>query len=350
MTERWIDVRVGERARQHLADRGLSPSDIGCIPAAAGGPKGLALLALDRLLAGEWLSQAAALELIGASIGAWRMAALAQTEPLAALDRLQHAYVHQQNYPERPTTSHVAAACRGLARAVTDGRAMQVREGIALSVLTSRARGVLKDNTRSAFARAALSNTLGRDRLAAHLQRVVFQAGAPARFDMKEDAFGAECVALTVENQEDALLASGSIPLICDPVRDIAGAPPGDYWDGGLIDYHLLLRYPQLDRLVLYPHFIPWVTPGWLDKGLPWRARTRQHAWLANVILIAPSPAMLARLPNGKLPDRNDFYRYGQDHAARISAWEKAIAEMERFAAAAMTWLQSPDLSLVQPL
>jgi hypothetical protein len=350
MTEHWIDVRAGERARQHLADRGLSPADIGCLPAAAGGPKGLALLPLDRLLAGEWLSQAASVELIGASIGAWRMAALAQTDPRAALDRLQHAYVHQQNYPERPTTSHVAAVCRGLARAVTDGRAMQVREGIALSVLTSRALGVLVDNTRSAFARAALTNALRRDRLAAHLQRVVFQAGAPARLDMKRDAFGAERVALTEGNREDALLASGSIPLICDPVRDIAGAPSGDYWDGGLIDYHLLLPYPQLDRLVLYPHFVPWVTPGWLDKGLPWRARPRRHAWLANVILIAPSPAMLARLPNGRLPDRNDFYRYGLDHAARISAWEKAIAEMERFAVAAMIWLQSPDLSIVRPL
>ncbi len=350
MLEQWIDVRAGERARQHLADRGLSPSEIGCIPAAAGGPKGLALLPLDRLLALEWLAQATTLELIGASIGAWRMAAVAQADPLAALDRLQHAYVRQQNYPERPTTSRVAVVCRGLARAVTDGRAMQLRDGIVLSVLTSRARGVLINNTRSAFARAALSNAVARDRLGAHLQRVVFQAGAAARLEMKQDAFGAECIALTEQNQEDALLASGSIPLICDPVRDIAGAPPGDYWDGGLIDYHLLLPYPQLDRLVLYPHFVPWVTPGWLDKGLPWRARPRQHAWLANVILIAPTPAMLARLPNGKLPDRNDFYRYGLDHAARIAAWERAIAEMERFAVAAMTWLQSPDLSVVRPL
>jgi len=227
---------------------------------------------------------------------------------------------------------------------------MQLREGVALSVLTSRSCGVLHTSTRSAYARAALANTLGRDRLAAHLRRVVFHAGAPMQLDLKQDAFGAECIALTEANQEDALLASGSIPLVCDPVRDIAGAPPGDYWDGGLIDYHLLLPYPQLDRLVLYPHFVPWVTPGWLDKGLPWRARPHRHAWLANVVLVAPSPAMLARLPNGKLPDRKDFYRYGTDHAARIAAWDKAIAEMERFAVAAMTWLKSPDLSIVRPL
>ena len=117
------------------------------------------------------------------------------------------------------------------------------------------------------------------------------------------------------------MLASGSIPLICDPVRRIAGAPAGDYWDGGLI-----------------------------DKSLPWRARPRRHAWLSNVILIAPSRALLARLPNGKLPDRSDFYRYGPDHAARITAWERAISESQRFAEAAMAWLQSPDPSIVRPL
>jgi len=49
-------------------------------------------------------------------------------------------------------------------------------------------------------------------------------------------------------NTEDALIASGTIPLVCSPVRDIAGAPPGNYWDGALVDYHLLLPYPQLTR------------------------------------------------------------------------------------------------------
>lgn len=101
---------------------------------------------------------------------------------------------------------------------------------------------------------------------------------------------------------------------------------------------------------MLYPHFVPHVTPGWLDKYLPWRVRARKHAWLANVILIAPSRAMLARLPNGKLPDRSDFYRYGTDHAMRIRDWERAIAECERFAEAALRWLQSSDLSIVRAL
>src|SRR5687767_15860611 len=92
MTDRSAFIlRGGPGAIAHVTKHGLAPSDIACIPAAAGGPKGLALLPLDRLLYAEWLKHAAQIELIGASIGAWRMAALAQPEPLAALDQIGRA-------------------------------------------------------------------------------------------------------------------------------------------------------------------------------------------------------------------------------------------------------------------
>jgi hypothetical protein len=101
---------------------------------------------------------------------------------------------------------------------------------------------------------------------------------------------------------------------------------------------------------VLYPHFVPYVTPGWLDKFLPWRSRARRHEWLANVVLIAPSRALLDRLPHRKLPDRSDFYRYGLDHSARIAAWERAIGECGRFAEEALRWLEAPDLGRARAL
>jgi hypothetical protein len=343
-----LEIRVGAAARRHIEARGLAPADIACIPAAAGGPKGLALLPFDRWLARNWLPAMPRVELIGASIGAWRMTALARADSLDALDRLQFAYVREQNYPHRPTPSFVSATCRALARAVL-GAAAPWRAAAALSVVTANARGPLERGTRAAFARAALANALGRPRLARHLTRVTFAAGAPSALAFS-DGFGDTRVALTADNAEDALLASGSIPLVADPVRGIAGAPPGAYWDGGLIDYHLLLPYTQLPGVTLYPHFVPWITPGWLDKSLRWRARPRAHPWLASTLLIAPSRTMLAQLPNGKLPDRQDFYRYGLDHAARIAAWERAIAEMQRFADAAAAWLERPDLSVARPL
>jgi hypothetical protein len=159
-------------------------------------------------------------------------------------------------------------------------------------------------------------------------------------------------VPLDDANAEDALLATGTIPTLASPVQDIAGAPAGFYWDGALIDYHLLLPYPrrQDGRLVFYPHFNDFLTPGWLDKHLPWRRAPRAHPWLDDLLLVAPSPAFLVSLPQGKLPDRQDFYRYGPDHAARTRAWQAAIAECERFAAAVLAWLERPDPTLIAPI
>jgi len=344
-------VHAGARAAAHVRGAGLAPADVACIPAAAGGPKGLALIPLDRRLFGGWLRDAPHVELIGASIGAWRMFAAAQVDADAALARLSEGYV-EQRYPRKPTPRYVSDECRKLARAVAGGERMPpLRAGLGVSVITTRARGVLDRNgSRAAFARAALANARSRTRLAAHMQRVIFFAGQ-ARFPAARfDAFGLERVPLAPENCEDALLASGSIPLVCEPVRDPAGAARGDYWDGGLIDYHLLLPYHTLEGIVLYPHFVPYVTPGWLDKFLPWRKRSRAHPWLDNVLLIAPSREFLARLPGGRLPERQDFHRYGLDHAARMRAWRRAIAECERFADEVMAWLERPDPSRLAPL
>ena len=347
----FLELRAGPRALAHLRERGIAPADVRAIPAAAGGPKGLALLPLDRRIAREWLPEMTRVELAGASIGAWRMAALAQPDAVAALDRLKRAYVRDQNYRRNPSPVEVSATIRAVARQVLAEGRLDVREGVSLDVLTSRARGPLAGRRgRRAFARAALTNAVARSRLAHHLERVVFHAGAPSTLAESHDAFGLASVAIDAGNVEDALTASGSIPIVSDPVEDIAGAAPGDYWDGGLIDYHLLLPHSRLDGIVLYPHFVPHVTPGWLDKFLPWRVRPRAHPWLANVLLVAPSQAFLDRLPSRKLPDRNDFYRYGLDHAARIRDWERAIAECERFADAAMAWLARPDPSRVRAL
>jgi hypothetical protein len=353
-------MRGGTEAIAHLRRHGLAPSDIACIPAAAGGPKGLALLPLDRLLHTEWLARAGSVELIGTSIGAWRMAALAQPDPLPALARLQHAYVHEQRYPARPTPQEVSRACRRCAAAVLGGGDLNVRRDIALTIITARARGPLAHaESKLAFGRAMLSNTVSRRRLGAFLQRVAFQAGAPSFLAEPFDEFDLVRVPIDVANQEDALLASGTIPLLCSPVRDIAGAPHGNYWDGALVDYHLLLPYPRLAAerardgrrsIVFYPHFNTWVTPGWLDKHLPWRKAPRLHPWLASMLLVAPSPALIDRLPDRKLPDRQDFYRYGADHGARERAWNGAIGECERFAEAVLRWMQDPDPTLVEAL
>jgi hypothetical protein len=364
-------LHAGPRAIDHIRRRGLSPADVRCVPAAAGGPKGLGLLPLDARLFGRdgWLHAAPDLTLVGASIGAWRLFCAAQRDADAAMARLREGYLSQR-FTRKPTPRQVSDQSRLLARTLlVEGRLPPLRDGVSLAVITARARGALSGrHGPAAFMHSAARNLAGRRHLAANMARVVFSSDSDSdsgprhdggRDDLQRaarafppacDAFGCTRVALTDANAEDALLASGSIPLIFTPVRDPAGAPPGDYWDGGLIDYHLLLPYQQFDGLVLYPHFVPFITPGWLDKYLPWRRHARAHRWLDNLVLISPSPALLARLPNGKLPDRNDFTRYGERQDERERDWRRAVAECERLADEVMAWLERPDPARLQPI
>jgi hypothetical protein len=50
------------------------------------------------------------------------------------------------------------------------------------------------------------------------------------------------------------------------------------------------------------------------------------------MIVLAPDPAWVACLPNGKLPDRHDFLSYGTDHDARAKAWNAAASASRQLA------------------
>ncbi|MES2900118.1 MAG: patatin-like phospholipase family protein [Pseudomonadota bacterium] len=353
-----ITIRLGARARQRIASDGLQAADIAIIPAAAGGPKGLILHGIDNWLFGAWLPTAPReRKLIGASIGSWRMAAATFDDPIAAHQRLAHHYIHQ-TYPEKVDAAYVSRVCAGLLDAVCDGRDAELLANphYRLAVITMRGIGALGRANGSrrreimGFMQAAASNTLSRARLAGSMERVVFHDARDSHAWLRDgfDQFASHFVGLDQHNLRAALLASGSIPLVLEAVRDIAGAPPGAYWDGGLIDYHLHLPYQRDPGLVLYPHFSDFLVPGWLDKSMPWR-RAR-GAMLDNLILVSPSPAFVARLPNGKLPDRSDFKRYGQHHQGRIRDWLQALGESERMAEALARWADKPDLGQARAL
>ncbi|MYM35666.1 patatin-like phospholipase family protein [Duganella sp. FT94W] len=347
-----ITIRLGQRARQRIAADGVQAADIAIVPAAAGGPKGLVLHGLDCWMFGEFFRQAPRQRrLIGASIGAWRMAASAFDDPVAAHRRLARLYAGQR-YPAKVTPAYVSQTCRALLDELLDGCGAEplTHPHHQLSVITARGIGALRDahGTRwrelAGFLLAAAGNALSRKRLAASMERVIFHHplddGRWLRDDF--DAFANHFVDLSPQNLRDALLASGSIPLVLEAVSNLAGAPAGAYWDGGLIDYHLHLPYQRDPGLVLYPHFSDYLVPGWLDKSMPWR-RARDQA-LDNMILVSPSAAFIASLPNTKLPDRKDFHVYGQDHARRNRDWLHAIGESERLAEAFARWCERPDL------
>ena len=358
-----LHIQAGPRALERLRQHGLQAADIAIIPAAAGGPKGLIFQHLDQWLFGSWLPAAPRQRLlVGASIGAWRMAAACHRDAPAAFARLSRLYCEQQRYPARPSPAHVSEVIREVLRQFIGGHEQEIvsHAHYRLVIVAARGARMLAAPRRAAsekagFAAAALANAVSRRALARHLERVLLQDARLATDWLPPafDAFHTAVAPLSTANLQAALLASGTLPLVMEPVRQLPQAPAGTYWDGGLVDYHLALPYARItDGLVLYPHFGTRIVPGWLDKQLPWRhaARGDMRAWLDNLLLVSPSPEFLRLLPRQRLPDRRDFPHYGLDHDRRIGDWKRAIAEGERLRDALAAFAEKPDLSQVRPL
>ena len=337
---RALRIYAGPAARQHMERDGLRAADVGAVPAAAGGPKGLVLGPLDRFLFGEWLPRSDhTIQLVGASIGAWRMAPACLREPVRAFERLERDYIVQEfDLPPGRKTPTPADVSRRFSRDLESFYGGRVQEVLShprfrLHIVTARGRHVLgrehRIGTPIGYLGAFLSNALHRKAMGGWLERVVFSApenGAPCPLPFGTEDFPTRQVGLTEANFHPALQASCSIPFVLQAVHDIPGAPRGAYWDGGITDYHLHLQYACAPGpgLVLYPHFQKSVVPGWLDKSLKWRHRATP--FLDRMIVLAPDPDWIARLPDGKLPDRTDFTRYARNLPGRVAAWTAAAA------------------------
>ena len=359
---RALRIHAGPQARRHIAEHGLRPQDIGVVPGAAGGPKGLVLGPLDRFIFGEWLAQTSQpVHLVGASIGAWRMATACLDNPVAAFERLERDYVVQQFEPEPgrkwPSAARVSQRFGQNLADFYGGRIPEVlnHPRYRLHIVTSRGRHILGREHRVAtpigYLSAFVANGLHRKALGGWLERVVFSSSTAAGLvplPFATTDYPTRQVALSQDNFQPALQASCSIPFALQAVHDIPGAPSGAYWDGGLTDYHLHLAYDRPQGLVLYPHFQRAVVPGWLDKGLRWRHGATP--FLDNMVLLAPDPDWVRALPNGKLPDRNDFGRYGLDLKGRTTAWNSAVASSRQLADEFGEWLLRPDLDRIEAL
>jgi hypothetical protein len=133
-------------------------------------------------------------------------------------------------------------------------------------------------------------------------------------------------VPLTAHNLPQALMASGSIPIVIEGVKNINGAPTGMYRDGGIIDYHFDLTFGPQKGLVLYPHFYAKPIPGWFDKSL--KKRLPHVSSYDDVVMLVPSDEFVASLPYGKIPDRKDFE--DMPAAQRIEYWQTVISQSDK--------------------
>ena len=332
---RALSVCLGREAAARIAREGWSADLFSLLLGASGGPKWFILGHLDRLLFGDFLQRGSQpLSALGSSIGSWRHACLAMADPVAAIARLEQGYLNQ-HYASKPSAAEVSEVSRNILQQVLgeDGtRGLCQHPRIRSHIVTARGRGPAAASSTALLATgmgvAALGNTVSRRMLKLHFQRVVFHSGDAQSPGLALHDFSTRYCALRQDNVAAALHASGAIPFVLTGERDIPGAPPGQYWDGGIIDYHFDLGQYRGDGLILYPHFSASIIPGWFDKFLPWRQAAIHE--VDKLVLLCPSEPFIADLPLGKIPDRSDFTRL--EHGERVRYWEQCIKRSEALA------------------
>ncbi len=328
---RNITLQAGPGALTLLREEGLKPERINILAGAAGGPKWLVLSGLDRfLLSGFFRDRSHPLYLIGSSIGAWRFASYAKENPLQALEAFETAYISQR-YSLKPSQEEIDGESQKIMDACLSpesARDILSHPFMRLNLMVNRSRRPVASESRpllaAGIAGAALMNLFSRRAMGLFLQRVLFYdpRDLPPFFPM--EGFGIRRVPLAENNLKAAVLASGSIPLVMSGVRDIPGAGPGVYRDGGLIDYHLDIPYGAApNEIILFPHYTDRMVPGWFDK--PWKGRKPAAARASQVLLVSPSREFVAKLPLGKIPDRDDFYLFKGRDDERLDYWHGVL-------------------------
>jgi len=322
--------KAGPGAFASIRRDGFAPERIGTLAGASGGAKWLVLSQLDRYILQNLVPKLVGpVHLVGSSIGAWRFACYAQADPIAAIDRFEQAYI-SQSYSDKPDIHEITAKTREiLSLVMQDGAAGQILSHpvFRTHIMTVRACHVAAVENRfvlgTALIAAATMNAISRQTLGWFFERALFfdARELPPFFDVT--GFPLQKIRIRESNIEDVIVATGSIPMVLSGVKDIEGAEPGTYRDGGVIDYHLDLPHSSGDRLTLFPHFSDRIVPGWFDKKLPWRGPDPIN--FDRTILVIPSNEFVARLPRAKIPDRTDFTSYAP--IERIRAWQDVVSE-----------------------
>lgn len=347
---------AGKKALSIIKGEGLRPDRIKIIVGAAGGPKWLVLNHLDRVLFSQWLKpRNHPLFLVGSSIGSWRFTAASTSDPISTIEKFQSAYI-QQSFKTKPTpkqVSHASAAVLDTYLGAKEVFDVLHHPYIRLNILAVRSKWPVASDRKGLLSAGLTSslivNFLSRKLLRFFFERTLFfdSRHVPPFTDM--NSFHFQKIPLTEHVLKPALLASGSIPLVMSGVTDIPGAVPGIYRDGGLLDYHPDISFSADDDIILFPHYMHRIIPGWMDKGLCWRKPSRIN--MENVVLVAPSKLFIENLPYKKIPDRNDFYMFRGKQEERISYWNTVVEQSKKLGDEFLDTVQTDKIrELIKPM
>ncbi|WP_039037348.1 patatin-like phospholipase family protein [Pseudoalteromonas sp. ECSMB14103] len=331
-----IDIVAGKNAAKIINEQGFKPELFTSFLGASGGPKWFTLFGLDKYIFGEFFkNRTQPINLIGSSAGAFRSACFAQNDQVAAIERLATSYSQTRYSSNKPTPAEITIKARALLEDVFgDNGVTEIINNPVFKAhfIVAKSNGFIASENKLiqllGLSKSYMLNRVNRKLLGSQYERFIF--GAPNSNLSITDSynFKTQNIALNQTNLKDALLASGSIPLVMQGIKNIAGSPQGMYRDGGIIDYHFDLKINN-PGLILYPHFNSDPKAGWFDKNLKRKVAPQNYD---NVVMITPSKEFVAGLPYGKIPDRNDFTDLDAD--SRIKYWNTVFSETEKLAEA----------------
>lgn len=327
---RVLDIYAGKNALARIKKEGFKSDLFDYMLGASGGPKWFVLAGLDRYIFPEFFAgRIRPLNIIGSSAGAFRFACFAQQDPLSAINRLADRYSYTV-YSDKPTAKEITEKGTALLDYVLGENGCEEiihNPVIKAHFIVAKCKGLTQFEAKplqmTGLIASASANVLKRKWLEKFYQRYLFSS---PNSDLKvndPNNMSSYSVPLTPRNLPQALMASGSIPIVIEGVKNIDGAPLGMYRDGGIIDYHFDLTFGPQKGLVLYPHFYTKPIPGWFDKSL--KKRLPHASSYDDVVMLVPSDKFVASLPYGKIPDRKDFE--DMPAAQRIEYWQTVIKQ-----------------------
>ena len=330
-----LKMSAGSQALERIEENGLTPDLVRTVIGASGGPKWLVLKGLDFFLFGKWLADTThKIDLIGSSIGAWRMMLAAHPDAGQMFEKFLTGYFSYKTDGGLSPEEISRQSYDIIAELIPPGDMDAILENPYrnLNIVAVLCKGWSGSDKKiyeaAGLLGAAARNYIDRENLVQHFDRVNFHAHSTAANSDDWRDFNRTDVRLTRDNLADALMASGSVPFVIAPVKDIPGAPKGVYRDGGVIDYHFDIDWQLKEGIVLYPHFYGHVVPGWFDKSR--KSRHKTQTVQTNTLMLYPSDAFVAGLPGGKIPERKNFT--AMSDAERLKYWHIVVRESERLA------------------
>ncbi|NQZ26969.1 MAG: patatin-like phospholipase family protein [Colwellia sp.] len=369
-----LEIYAGKNALKTIQEQGFKQELFTNFLGASGGPKWFTLFGLDKYLFGDFFkNRTTELNLIGSSAGAFRAACLTQNNPVQAIEGLAHNYAHTV-YSKKPSAEEIASTAVDIVdQLFANNGASEVINNKVFKAhfLVAKCNGLTAFDNKiiqgAGLIQSILLNKIGRRFLSKQYQRYIFKH--PSSNLTINDPYNFDNVyqKLTADNIKDALLASGSIPMVMSGIQNIEGSAKGTYRDGGIIDYHFdfslnngaqehcsSICRPDEDSqkvtsivrnhgLTLYPHFSSEPKAGWFDKNSSRKVLASSYE---NTVLLAPSAKFIQSLPFNKIPDRTDFTEL--DSSTRIKYWLKVLEQTDRLAECFNEFVMKQDIAKIK--